>query len=143
MCQRAKACDLLPLSDAAGMFTCQALRVKGTALNANTITETPTVVVATTCGKTVAERPSIWRVRVQKGAQVIEKHGLTKTSRLMFPSSSGCHPPCVLPDTWYTVAPSGSFYYFDLVNRAIGAGAVLPPNAALAVRRCQTGQTRR
>ncbi len=48
MCQRAKACDLLPLSDAAGMFTCQALRVKGTALNASTVTETLTVVVATT-----------------------------------------------------------------------------------------------
>jgi hypothetical protein len=75
---------------------------------------------------------------MQKGAQAVEKHGLTKTSRLLFPSGSPV-PPGVTADTWYSVAPSGTFY-FDLANNPIGAAAVLPPNASLTVHRCQTGQ---
>ena len=119
MCQRAKASDLLPLSDAVGPFTCQVSKLKGYGLNSTTVTETLTVVVATT---PPLLRPSLWRVAMQKGAQVVEKHGLTKTSRLMF--LSGSEPPGVSPDTWYSVAPSGSSYYFDLVNNPICAGAV-------------------
>ena len=139
MCQRAKEFDLLPLTDTAGTFTCQTSRVKGSGPSATTVTEALTVVVATSCGKcSAADRPSIWRVGMQKGAQVVEKHGLTKTSRLMF--ASGSEPPGVSPNTWYSVSPTGSSFYFDLVDTPIGAGAVLPPNASLAVRRCQTGQ---
>ena len=138
MCQRAKVADLLPLADTAGTFTCQVSKVKGSGTNSTTVTEALTVVIATSFGKTTADRSCVWRVGMQKGAQAVEKHGLTKTSRLLFPSGSPV-PPGVTADTWYSVAPSGTFY-FDLANNPIGAAAVLPPNASLTVHRCQTGQ---
>jgi hypothetical protein len=138
MCQRAKVADLLPLADTAGTFTCQVSKVKGSGPNSTTVAELMTVVIATSYGKTAADRPCVWRVGMQKGAQAVEKHGLTKTSRLLFPSGSPV-PPGVTADTWYSVAPS-SIFYFDLANNPIGAAAVLPPNASLTVHRCQTGQ---
>jgi hypothetical protein len=124
MCQRTQGSNLLPLTDSVGTFTCQVSRVKGSGANATIATETLTVVIAKTFGKASADRPSIWRVKMQNGSPETDKHLLKETSKVMFPSGS-TPPQGVAVDVWYSVVPSGSFF-FELVDIPVGAGAVLP-----------------
>jgi hypothetical protein len=145
MCQATQAADLLELIDSIDTFTCNVQLVKSEGNGSlKTVIEPLTVVVATTQPtptkerQTTAERPSLWRVGLKKGKFEVEKHLLTKTSKIKFLTGSP-RPQGVQVDTWYSVIPSGH-WYFGLEKAPIGAGATLPPHAALTVHRCQTGQ---
>jgi hypothetical protein len=145
MCQATQAAELLQLTDSSATFTCNVQLVKNEGNGSlKTVIEPLTVAVATTQAtptkerQTTAEQPSLWRVGLKKGKFEVEKHLLTKTSKIKFLPGSP-HPQGVQVDTWYSVVPSGH-WYFGLEKAPIGAGAALPPHAALTVLRCQTGQ---
>ena len=91
MCQATQAANMLQLTDSSSTFTCdvQLLKSEGNG-NVKPVIQPLTIVVASTQAtstkerQTTAPRPSLWRVGLKKGKLEVEKHLLTRTSKVKF-----------------------------------------------------------